>query len=249
VHRFRFSSLVVLFALLAVASDLSAQTTKPVIAVNTAPIIKPVAPPAKRSVYDEQTLSTAPNRPASVATTTQSTASVQDELVGQLDIPRIGLALAIVISLIAVLYWVYKKFFGVATAQRYSGAMSVLTRLAVTPKQHLVLLQVGRRVVLVADNGVQMSALSEITDPDEVASLIGQLGSEKAMSAVKAMNSFGNVFGRARNDFEEPVTRDSRDPVDDNEAAAQDPSIEEARGEISGLMDKIRLLSGQIRRS
>ena len=123
-----------------------------------------------------------------------------------------------------------------------------MLRFAVTPKQHLVLLQVGRRIVLVADNGVQMSPLSEITDPDEVASLVGQLASEKTLSAVKAMNSFGNVFRRARNDFAEPDDRLQRDVADEAESP-NDPSIEEARGEISGLMDKIRLLSGQIRRS
>ena len=249
-HRVRFSFLVVLIALLAVVSDSSAQATRPTVTANSAPIIKAVAPPAKKSVYDEQSIGTAPNRPASVAATqASSSVSVQEDVVDRLDIPRIGLALALVISLIGALYWVYKKFFGGATAQRHSGAMSVLTRLAVTPKQHLVLLQVGRRVVLVADNGVQMSPLSEITDPDEVASLIGQLASEKTLSAVKAMSSFGNVFGRARNDFDEPVGREPRDLADDEEVVAQDPSIEEARGEISGLMEKIRLLSGQSRRS
>ncbi len=188
------------------------------------------------------------NRPASVATT-QTSVTAPDDSLGGLDIPRIGLSLAIVISLIAALYWIYKKFFGVATAQRHSGAMSVLTRLAVTPKQHLVLLQVGRRIVLVSDNGQQMSPLSEITDPDEVASLIGQLGSEKSISAVKAMNSFGNVFGRASRDFDEPPAHDERDVPDEQESVLQDPSITEARGEITGLMDKIRLLSGQMRRS
>jgi flagellar biogenesis protein FliO len=249
VRRIRFSFLVVLIALLAVANVSSAQATRPVVSANAAPINKPAAPPAKRSIYDEQTVGTLSNKPASAAAT-QASASVPEEGVDRLDIPRIGLALAIVISLIGALYWVYKKFFGGATAQRHSGAMSVLTRLAVTPKQHLVLLQVGRRVVLVADNGVQMSPLSEITDPDEVASLVGQLASEKSLSAVKAMNSFGNVFGRARNDFEEPIARTPRDGDDNGpDVVTDDPSIEEARGEISGLMDKIRLLSGQIRRS
>lgn len=247
-HRVRFSFLVVFVALVAVTSFSSAQTTRPISAVNTAPIIKPVAPPAKHSVYDEQTVGAMANRPASVATTQTTAVTTSDDALGGLDIPRIGLSLAIVISLIAALYWIYKKFFGVATAQRHSGAMSVLTRLAVTPKQHLVLLQVGRRIVLVSDNGQQMSPLSEITDPDEVASLIGQLGSEKSISAVKAMNSFGNVFGRASRDFDEPAPHDERDVPDEQESVLQDPSITEARGEITGLMDKIRLLSGQMRR-
>jgi flagellar biogenesis protein FliO len=249
VHRVRFSFLIVFVALFAATDLSSAQTTRPIASANTAPIIKPIAPPAKHSVYDEETLGTIPNRPASVETTQTAAVTVQDDVVGGLDIPRIGLSLAIVISLIAALYWIYRKFFGATTAQRHSGAMSVLTRLAVTPKQHLVLLQVGRRIVLVSDNGQQMSALSEITDPDEVASLVGQLASEKTVSAVKAMNSFGNVFGRARNDFDEPEAGDQRDVPDEEESTAQDPSIAEARGEITGLMDKIRLLSGQIRRS
>jgi flagellar biogenesis protein FliO len=250
VKSVRFSFAVVLPLLVAIATTTSAQTTKPAASANTAVVAQPhpVPPPAKKSVYDEESVGVVANKPAT-AQNEASPVSLQDEAVDKLDLPRIGLALAIVISLIGALFWIYKKFFGGATAQRHSGAMSVLSRLAITPKQHLVLLQVGRRVVLVSDNGTQMSPLTEITDQDEVASLIGQLASEKNLSAVKAMNSFGNLFGRAQNDFDEQESRDHRDVTEETEEAAQDPSIAQARGEISGLMDKIRVLSGQIRRS
>ena len=53
------------------------------------------------------------------------------------------------------------------------GVVRVLSRTPVTPKQQVLLVQVGRRVLVVADNGTQMNPLSEITDPDEVAAAGG----------------------------------------------------------------------------
>jgi flagellar biogenesis protein FliO len=245
--RFRFAFAVVVSLAMSAVAAAQQSTTRPIGAEGAivAQQTIPIAPPAKKSIYDDQTLSVNGKTPAAASSDATATGS-QDQTASGLDLPRIGLSLAIVISLIAVLVWIYRRFFGGAVAQRNSGVMSVLTRLTVTPKQHLVLLQVGRRLVVACDNGVQMSPLTEITDPDEVASMIGQLASEKNLSAVKAIGSFGSAFGRARSDFDEPVSEMSSEPEDVPE---EDSQITEARGEITGLMDKIRLLSGQIRRS
>jgi hypothetical protein len=77
-------------------------------------------------------------------------------------------------------------------------------------------------VLVAADNGSQLSPLSEITDPDEVATLIGQLQSEKGsgafrMSSAKAFNS---MFGRVKKSYGTggPALADAAHDTADEEA-------------------------------
>jgi len=56
-------------------------------------------------------------------------------------------------------------------------------------------------VLVVADNGSQMNSLCQITDPDEVAGLVGQLRTEKGGSTGTAGGAFGGLFGRSRKSF------------------------------------------------
>jgi flagellar biogenesis protein FliO len=120
------------------------------------------------------------------------------------DAPRVVLALAVVIALILLLRWGGRRIFGLPGAGRASHAVQVLSRSALTPRQQVVLLKVGRRVLVVADNGSQMNSLCQITDPDEVATLVGQLRTEKASAAGTAAGAFGGLFGRSRKIFGEP---------------------------------------------
>jgi hypothetical protein len=156
-----------------------------------------------------------------------------------------------------------KRLFPTVAAARSSQAVRVLSRSVLSPKQQVLLLQVGRRVIVVGDTGAQMNPLAEITDPDEVASLVGQVEAEKRPSVTAA---FGGLFGRARDSFDadaEPSPQlPATDVSDEGEAegiverrAAQDDQppvqlgLDEARGELRGLMDKVKELSQQFRRS
>ena len=58
------------------------------------------------------------------------------------------------------------------------------------------MLRVGRRLLVVADGGGQMNTLSEITDADEVAALLGQLAGRSGRA------KFGSVFGKMRRSYE-----------------------------------------------
>ena len=73
-----------------------------------------------------------------------------------------------------------------------------------SPKQQVLLLQVGRRVVVIGDGGgAGMRPLCEITDPDEVAALVGDLKSADA--AIAPARSFGTLFKRAADPFADDV--------------------------------------------
>jgi flagellar protein FliO/FliZ len=118
---------------------------------------------------------------------------------GQLDMGRVALALAIVLGLIFVMRWAGRKFFPSASVPRSGNAMKILSRLAISPKQQLLMIQVGRRIVVVGDAGGQMSPLSEITDAEETAALVAQLTEEKSQQSLKG---FGALFHRAEANFE-----------------------------------------------
>lgn len=183
---------------------------------------------------------------------------------------RVVVALAVVIGLIALLRWVGRRVFGVAGPGRSTRAVQVLSRSPLSPKQNLVLIRVGRRLLVVADGGGAMNTLSEITDADEVAALLGQLQDDHNDRAIK---TFGNLFGKKRGDFEREAESDSANGEPDGDARnLEDPdgapddvrlrpttargregdddegrAVESTRQELSGLMDKVRLLSRQFK--
>lgn len=88
---------------------------------------------------------------------------------------RVGMALAGVVGLILILKYGAGTMLGVkAAGPRANKGVRVLSRTTMGPRQQLVLLQVGRKLVLVADSGGTVSTVTEIVDPDEVAELAGQ---------------------------------------------------------------------------
>ncbi len=191
--------------------------------------------------------------------------------------PRVLGALAAVIGLIFLLRWLGKRFFALPTAQRSSGVVQVLSRSVLSPKQQLVLVRVGQRVLVAADNGAQLSPLSEITDPDEVASLMGQLQSEKGNGASgTSSRAFNSMFGRLKQSYgnggsdaagradeaaddEAELAHEADEPGDSDEpeyavslsgrAAGTENVVAATRQELNGLMEKVRLVSDQFGRS
>ncbi|UCD74454.1 MAG: flagellar biosynthetic protein FliO [Phycisphaerales bacterium] len=92
------------------------------------------------------------------------------------DAVRVGLALGGVILLLLLLRGVVRRgASALAGGSRPSGVVEVLARYPVARHQQLMLLKLGRRVVLLHQGGGRMAALTEITDPDEVASLLASL--------------------------------------------------------------------------
>lgn len=155
-----------------------------------------------------------------------------------LGLPRVVGSLTAVIGLIFVIRWVARRYFPNLASGRAPGVVRLLSRTPVTPKQHVLLVQVGKRVLVVADNGAQMSPLADISDADEVASLIGQLSARPEPAA----EEFDDKLEDAKQDF---------DPQADRFAPAEQPeaAIEPASEEIAGLMQKVRILAKQLGRS
>ena len=103
---------------------------------------------------------------------TRSDAAVAGGSAGGAVLSTAG-ALGLVIGLVLAGRWAAVRFGGAAvTVARPSPAVEVLSRTAVAPKNHVLLLRVGRRVLVVNDAGQGLRRLAEIDADDEVADLL-----------------------------------------------------------------------------
>lgn len=219
--------------LLLTAAPAWSQTTRPLIHT------------AESATVEQRTLNRAIKRPAGTTTAPTSPASPG------LSWMQVLLSLGLVIGLILALRWAGGRFFGLSSTARASRTIQVLSRSMVAPKQQLLLVQVGRRLLVLANNGSQISPLCQITRADEVAELLGQIQREKAESLG---TSFSGWFGKAEEKFQDAPRPQS--PPGDGESSRGDaepssgpvdPELAVTREEIGGLMDKVRSLSRQFR--
>jgi flagellar biogenesis protein FliO len=183
--------------------------------------------------YQETPLPARRNAPATQSTGVAGATGPADPF----DSKRLGIALLIVLGAIVVAHQVYKRIGMPGANGRASGTLQVVSRLNLAPKQQILLIRVGRRLVLVGNSGSQMSSLCEITDPEEAAGLIGQVAVERDESP----SSFSAVLGDEEKQFDQQTNIDV--------VAGDDRELANTREEISGLMDKVRNLSNQFKRA
>lgn len=171
------------------------------------------------------------------------------------DWQRLVMAMAVVIGVIIALRYAVGLLFPAARATRGSRAIRVLTRTPLAPRQQVMLLQVGRRVIVVGESGGNLSSLGHIDEPDEVAELIGQIDNAESPAAA---GRFRSLFGRARSEFAEgELTADAGTFAEDRaDLAARSPvaggpadvpEVREAAKEIAGLIDRMRSLTKTMR--
>ena len=231
--------LVLLVLLLSgVASAAPVQTTQPTTPAAAAPAAATPAVSAPTDPYENIQL------PPRHSATTQSTgtAAAPHTSTDVFDTRRLVLALAVVLAAIFVSHQVWKRAGMPGAPGRGSGALQVVSRLNVAPRQQVLLIRVGRRLVLVGNSGTQMNPLCEIDDAEEAALLLGQTAVEREGSV---SSSFNAVLGGEEKEFDEQLRPEqSAAQVDPEEEAA----LATTREEISGLMDKVRGLSKQFGR-
>lgn len=184
------------------------------------------------SIYDNQPVKR--NRPETAATPQPTN--------NDFDWTRLILAMAVVIGLILVLKMVVGKMYPSVGANKGGRVIRVLTRSPISPKQQVMLLQVGKRVIVVGDSAGQLSTLTEISEPDEVATLLGQIESAET---VVPTSRFSSLFSKAQTDYSE---KSLESEVDVAATSDSDPEIEQAQSEISGLIERMKALTRTVRR-
>ena len=191
---------------------------------------------------------TQPEAPGRRATTASAAAAEAQRSV-PFDLARMAIALTIVLGLIFGARWLVTHFFVSARAPSTSRAVKVLGRTSLAPRQQVLLLQVGRRVVVVGESNGQLSTLAQLDDPDEVASLVGQLQEEQIQRAA----AFGGMFGRMQKKFAADEDEHAPRELAEIEGQTNEPSVEpatdpQARSELAGLLDKVRSIRDQLGR-
>lgn len=213
-------------ALIEVPSADSDTSTPPIDSKPPAGAASPVPPTT--SAFDEKAV----GRGRGDGSTTRATTAA-DSFTGS----RMIVALAVILGLIFALRFVVRRFVPSTVVSGASGAVRVLSRSAIGPRQHVVLLQVGRRVIVVGDSAGTIKPLGEITDPDEVATLVGRFDAEAGTPIRKP---FSALFGRAKQSFGEAAAGNSgHDSVPD--------SVSETREELTGLLDRVKSISRQFK--
>jgi len=162
---------------------------------------------------------------------------------GTFDVTRVLLALGGVIGLIFLLRFGAKRLIPGASVQRAAFSVKIVGRCPISPRQNLLVVQFGKRLVLVGDAGANLNPLCEINDPDEVAGILAQARDE----SISVARRFESLFGRARSEFAQTSEPLATEPFDDsNEIKPDDPSLQDTQKEISELRAKVRDVARQI---
>lgn len=143
-------------------------------------------------------------------------------------------ALGLVIGLVLATRWLIVKFSGRPLAAP-STAVELLSRTAVAPKSHVLLLRVGRRVLVVGDAGGALRPLGEIDDADEVADLLGAVTASRPGSVTQSFGGLLDRFNRDQDDTERRRT-EGADDSEQHTGAALDA--------LSGLKNRLNKLGG-----
>jgi flagellar biogenesis protein FliO len=180
---------------------------------------------------DAATTSSSPAAPAVGVDGSQSPQTPQNSM--DFDSGRVALALIGVIGLILLLRYMSKQIFPSVITGGRTRTVTVLARCPLAPRQQVVLIQVGRRIIVAADCASQLSSLCQITDPDEVAALVGQIQSDRAAPIGSPFTAW---FNRAAEAFgaEAAAAEDPAEPV---------PAAESE--EIGKLTERVRGLARQ----
>ncbi|QDU33181.1 hypothetical protein KS4_12260 [Poriferisphaera corsica] len=144
-------------------------------------------------------------------------------------------ALGIVIGLLFLIRYLYAKATGHVTTSS-AAAVQVLARTSIAPRNHIIILRVGSRILICSDSSHGTRTLSEITDPEEVAQLLAETSAAKENSITK---SFNNMLGRYGADYD----KQGRHPEEGLDTV--EFQSDSARESVSKLLSRVRDLAGK----
>ena len=154
------------------------------------------------------------------------------------------MSLAVVVGLIFLLRWGWMRLGGGQTVSS-TPVVEVLTRTAVAPRNHVLLLRVGQRILVVSDSGGGMRTLASVDDQQEVADLLAAVNASKADSLSRnfqqLLSRFGTTYDEARRGASGSGKLDWSDGDDGRDDAEH--VYDRARDNVSGLASRIRGLA------
>ena len=104
----------------------------------------------------------------------------------------------VVIVFIYAAAYVIRRYVPSARNMFGSGVIKIVGRTYISSKQYLLLVKVGSRVVMVGVTGGAMSALAEISDPDEAKRITDEVAAQSGHSIA---GSFKKMLNQADEDY------------------------------------------------
>jgi flagellar biogenesis protein FliO len=201
--------MVLLFALVASGAEPSAANGKDEII----PIPPPSGPFEQKPLkFKETPVTTQPSGTAAKS--------------GDWDFAKIPAALAGVVILIFVLRWAGKSIGGKVSNKNGGRGVEVLSRSMISPRQQMMVVRFGRKILLVGSSGGEMTPLCQIDQPDEVAEVLAQVNAGKSAS-----QSFRSAISGAEKPYEEA------------EVSEPHEQTAESSDELGGLMARVRKMT------
>jgi flagellar biogenesis protein FliO len=145
-------------------------------------------------------------------------------------------ALGVVIGLILLLRAGFAKVTGRTTAAVNNPVIEVLSRTSIAPKNHVLLLRLGRRILVVGDSPGGMNTLANIEEPEEVASLLQSISVAKSGSVTAEFSHLMQGFdGKYENE-------QGAMELGGDSAEAE---LDRARDTVSGLTARLRAMASR----
>lgn len=141
------------------------------------------------------------------------------------------IALGIVVGLIYLLRWVYSKMTGRKPVRADVGVLEVLSRVSVSPKNHVLLIKIANTVVVVGEGTQGLNTLTQITDDIQVAAILAKV---KASEKGSISKNFQKMLGR----FEDGYEPETSSGAESAEQGDYKPGGKHSQ--LSDLISKIR---------
>jgi flagellar biogenesis protein FliO len=141
-------------------------------------------------------------------------------------------ALAVVLALIFMFRALLARWASRGGAGANSPLIEVLHRAVLAPRQHVLLIRLGSRLLLVNESPTGLRTLAHIRDPQEVAELLANLTAGKSSSM---STGFHDLLARVTGGQREDEALDTGG--DDKECV-----VASARDELSGLAARLRTM-------
>ena len=145
-------------------------------------------------------------------------------------------ALGVVLVLIYLVRAGLARLTGHTPAVANTEVLEVLTRVSVAPRNHVLLIRMGRRILAVGDSSAGLRTLANIEDPEEVADLLAATMAAKPSSITKGFNQ---LFNRFNSDYTDEIRR-----VEEGGDTSEN-RVDRARDQVSSLLSRVRTMANR----
>ncbi|HVS69767.1 MAG TPA: flagellar biosynthetic protein FliO [Phycisphaerae bacterium] len=162
---------------------------------------------------------------------------------------QVAAALGVVIGLIFVGKGLARKYVPGAKTAGVKGAIEILARHPLTKNQSIVLVRIGSQIVALNQGKEQSQSVLVISEPSEVAKLLGQV---EGQSPKSIQAGFNRLLANAAVDLEDSANDPDREVADPVDSRSLDDQLEEmaaARRQLMDLRTQVRTVREKLPRA